>query len=184
MARALPGRLSSRPGWFAFFPLATLAVFLLPIAAGLLGTLLPAFGYLPALGGREPSLTPWRDLLAAPGLGTAVRQALDIGIPEIGRRSAYLGARLRDSLAATAGVTVHDLGRERCAIVTAKVAGVDTADVAEALKAQGINVTTTVAEHNQFDTRNIHPLVRLSPHYYNTEDEIDQAIVDLRATME
>ena len=114
------------------------------------------------------------------GLGTAVRQALDIGIPEIGRRSAYLGARLRDSLAATAGVTVHDLGRERCAIVTAKVAGVDTADVAEALKAQGINVTTTVAEHNQFDTRNIHPLVRLSPHYYNTESELETAVAALR----
>jgi putative thiamine transport system permease protein len=68
-----------RPGWAAFFPLATLAVFLLPIAAGLLGTLLPAFGYLPALGGGELSLEPWRDLLAAPGLAAAVRLSLTSG---------------------------------------------------------------------------------------------------------
>lgn len=110
------------------------------------------------------------------GLGVAVRQALDLGLAEIYSRSRALGARLRDGLAATAGVTVHDLGRERCAIVTARVDGVDSTDVARALGAQGINVTTTMAEHNQFDDRDVHPLVRLSPHYYNTEDEIDQAI--------
>jgi selenocysteine lyase/cysteine desulfurase len=39
-------------------------------------------------------------------------------------------------------------------------------------------VSTTVAEHNQFDSevRDVHPLVRLSPHYYNTEAEIGQAV--------
>jgi selenocysteine lyase/cysteine desulfurase len=110
------------------------------------------------------------------GLGAAVRQALDLGLAEIYARSGDLGARLRDGLAATDGVTTHDLGRERCAIVTAKVANVDSAAVAEALAAQRINVSTTVGEHNQFDTRGVHPLVRLSPHYYNTADEIDQVV--------
>jgi selenocysteine lyase/cysteine desulfurase len=112
------------------------------------------------------------------GLGAAVRQALDIGLDRIGRRSATLGARLRTGLAAIPGVTVHDLGREQCAIVTARVAGVQTADVADALSRRGINVSTTVAEHNQFDAevRDVHPLVRLSPHYYNTEAEMDQAV--------
>ena len=37
----------------------------LPILAGLAGTVLPAFGYLPALGGEGFSLEPWRMLLAA-----------------------------------------------------------------------------------------------------------------------
>jgi selenocysteine lyase/cysteine desulfurase len=110
------------------------------------------------------------------GLGAAARQALDLGLAEIYARSSELGARLRDGLASADGVTVHDLGRERCAIVTAKVAGVHSSDVAEALAAQAINVSTTVADHNQFDTRDVHPMVRLSPHYYNTEDEIDRAI--------
>jgi selenocysteine lyase/cysteine desulfurase len=53
---------------------------------------------------------------------------------------------------------------------------VDAEDVADALSRRGINVSTTVAQHNQFDNRDVHPMVRLSPHYYNTEAEIDQAI--------
>ncbi|THV10294.1 ABC transporter permease [Rhizobium rhizophilum] len=49
----------------------TLGLLLLPITFGLLGTLLPAFGYLPALGGLDLSLEHFRDLLATPGLLTA-----------------------------------------------------------------------------------------------------------------
>ncbi|MGD0068590.1 MAG: aminotransferase, partial [Streptosporangiaceae bacterium] len=49
---------------------------------------------------------------------------------------------------------------------------------AAALGRDSINVSTTVAEHNPLDTeeRGIHPLVRFSPHYYNTEAEIDRAV--------
>ncbi len=112
------------------------------------------------------------------GLSAAVEQALEIGMEHIGRRAFELGARLRERLDAVPGVTTYDLGRERCAIVTAKVDAVATADVAAALAARGINVTTTVAAHTQFDTedRDVHPLVRLSPHYYNTEAELDRAV--------
>jgi selenocysteine lyase/cysteine desulfurase len=112
------------------------------------------------------------------GLGAAVRQALDIGLDQIGRRSAELGSRLRTGLADSEGVTVHDLGREQCAIVTARVAGLHTGEVADSLSRRRINVSTTVAEHTQFDAevRDVHPLLRLSPHYYNTEAEIDRAI--------
>jgi putative thiamine transport system permease protein len=39
-----------------------------PILLGLLGTLLPAFGYLPALGGDGFTLAPARQLLAEPGI--------------------------------------------------------------------------------------------------------------------
>ncbi len=60
-------------------PLLTALIFLGPIAAGLAGTLLPAFGWLPALGGTAFSLDPWRVLLAAPGLGKAVLLTLGTG---------------------------------------------------------------------------------------------------------
>lgn len=59
---------------------ATLGLLLLPITFGLLGTLLPAFGYLPALGGRELSLGPFRDLLATPGLVSAAVLSLVTGL--------------------------------------------------------------------------------------------------------
>jgi selenocysteine lyase/cysteine desulfurase len=112
------------------------------------------------------------------GLSEAVQQALELGMDEIGRRAIALGAYLRDRLDALPGVTTYDLGRDRCAIVTAKIDTLPTADVAAALAKQGINVSTTFAEHTQFDTENrgVHPLVRLSPHYYNTEAELDQAV--------
>ena len=62
-----------------WFPQLTLLLFLTPIAAGLLGTWLPAFGYLPAVGGTELTFDPWRQLLAYPGLATSVRLSLVSG---------------------------------------------------------------------------------------------------------
>ena len=63
-----------------YIPALTLLVFLGPVAAGLLGTLLPAFGYLPALGGDELSLEPWRQLAAAPGVASALRLSIVSGL--------------------------------------------------------------------------------------------------------
>ncbi len=51
-----------------------------PVVAGLLGTMLPAFGLLPALGGRDISLEPWRILFAQPGLAASVRLTLTAGL--------------------------------------------------------------------------------------------------------
>ncbi|WP_296641175.1 ABC transporter permease [Roseinatronobacter sp.] len=56
------------------------ALMALPVAAGLAGAVLPAFGYFPALGGKAFSLDPWRELLAWLGLGAAVRLSLFTGI--------------------------------------------------------------------------------------------------------
>lgn len=112
------------------------------------------------------------------GLDAAVRQALDLGLDRIGERAVALGAYLRDRLDDLPGVTTHDLGEHRCAIVTAKVDGLSATEVAAGLARQRINVTTTDPEHTQFDTehRGVHPLVRLSPHYYNTEAELDRTV--------
>ncbi len=61
-------------------PPLTVALFLVPIAAGLLGTLLPAFGYLPAIGGAAVSLDPWRRLVDYPGFATSLATTLRIGL--------------------------------------------------------------------------------------------------------
>ncbi|MFQ5774007.1 MAG: ABC transporter permease [Kiloniellaceae bacterium] len=70
----------ARPGLLRHVPALTLALFLVPIAAGLIGTWLPAFGYLPALGGEAFGLAPWRALLGHPSLPGAVRLSLTSGL--------------------------------------------------------------------------------------------------------
>ncbi|HET9339561.1 MAG TPA: ABC transporter permease [Casimicrobiaceae bacterium] len=73
----------SRPraglGVLGWAPALTVASFALPIAAGLAGTLAPAFGYLPSIGGRAWTLDPWRELVAWPGFATSVRLTLVTG---------------------------------------------------------------------------------------------------------
>jgi putative thiamine transport system permease protein len=64
-------------------PALTLLLFLGPVAAGLVGTWLPAFGILPALGGTELSLAPWRRLFAEPGLATSLRLTLTTGFAAV-----------------------------------------------------------------------------------------------------
>jgi selenocysteine lyase/cysteine desulfurase len=111
------------------------------------------------------------------GFGAALEQALELGMDAIGERAVGLGARLRDQLAALPKVSTHDQGSTRCAIVTITVAGVPPEDVQAALAAAGVNVTLTVPDDEPLDTeeRGLPALVRLSPHYYNTEAELDRA---------
>lgn len=61
-------------------PALTLALMLGPVAAGLFGTLLPAAGYVPALGGTAMSLEPLRLLLGQPGIGQSALLSLGTGL--------------------------------------------------------------------------------------------------------
>jgi len=77
MPAAAPRRRPIR--WLGIAPPLTLLAFTLPILAGLAGTLLPAFGYLPALGGAEFGLAAWRALAEAPGFAAALTLTLSTG---------------------------------------------------------------------------------------------------------
>ena len=69
-----------RGGWLSLLPAVTLALFLLPVLAGVIGTLLPALGFLPGLGEKEFSLRPLRALLGAPELPGALIATLISGL--------------------------------------------------------------------------------------------------------
>lgn len=60
-------------------PALTLLAMLGPVVAGLWGTVLPAFGHLPAAGLSGPSLAPFQDLLNWPGLAAASRLSVTTG---------------------------------------------------------------------------------------------------------
>ncbi|MCE8018054.1 ABC transporter permease subunit [Halomonas sp. MCCC 1A17488] len=61
-------------------PLLIVTLLVGPILAGLTMALLPAFGYLPALGGERLSLAPWRELFAQPGLARSVAVSFASGL--------------------------------------------------------------------------------------------------------
>jgi selenocysteine lyase/cysteine desulfurase len=110
------------------------------------------------------------------GLGAAVRYCLEVGGggPE---RAWRLAALLRERLAGIPGASVLDRGTTRCAIVTVAVAGRDAADLKLRLRSRGIN--TSVSDRQDavldMDDKHVTAVLRLSPHYYNTEDELDTA---------
>src|SRR5260370_24671373 len=87
------------------------------------------------------------------GLGAAVGQALDLGLAAIAQRAITLGARLRDQLSQLPGVSTHDLGQTRCAIVTAKVSTRRAEEGPAALRRAAVTATTTVPEHNPLVTQ-------------------------------
>lgn len=61
-------------------PAVIIALLVLPVGAGLLMVLLPAFSYLPALGGNTASLASWQMLLDQPGLGRSVTVSFASGL--------------------------------------------------------------------------------------------------------
>lgn len=69
----------ARVAW-QFGPVVAVTVLAGPVLIGLLFVLLPAFGYLPALGGNSVSLEPYRQLLAAPGLWHGAAVSLAAGL--------------------------------------------------------------------------------------------------------
>jgi cysteine desulfurase/selenocysteine lyase len=111
-------------------------------------------------------------------LGVAIDYALALGLKPVRDRVVALAASLRERLRATPGVSLHDLGQERCGIVTFTLAGIDAAAVKERLAGQRINVTTSSRRSTllDMDTRGLAMLVRASVHYYNTEDEIERFV--------
>jgi cysteine desulfurase / selenocysteine lyase len=112
------------------------------------------------------------------GLGVAVDYALGWGLEPIRTRVTALAADLRAQLEDTPGVQTHDLGVERCAIVTFSVAGRPAAEVVEALVAEGINVSLSPGTYSRLDFghRGIESLVRASVHYYNEPAELDRLV--------
>jgi cysteine desulfurase / selenocysteine lyase len=112
------------------------------------------------------------------GLGVAVEHALGLGISAIADRVGALAETLRDALSALEGVEVHDGGTRRSGIVTFTVAGAAPELVAASASAAHVNVSVSTSPWALLDMTAPRPtaVVRASPHYYNTEDELERLV--------
>ena len=82
----------------------------------------------------------WESFVAGRvGLMAAVRYARNIGLTNIETRVTQLAQDLRDALSQIKGVTVHDLGQRKCGIVTFSKDGIEPVEIADKLRALGIN---------------------------------------------
>jgi cysteine desulfurase/selenocysteine lyase len=112
------------------------------------------------------------------GMGAAIDYALDCGIEALSERIASLAQHARDGLETIPGVQVHDRGRIRSGIVTLTKAGMSAEALATHIKATGVNVSLSTPDYSRidFDAHGLDGLVRVSPHAYNTTEEIDRLL--------
>lgn len=110
------------------------------------------------------------------GLATAIDYATQFGFDQINKRVQHLAEMLRERLVQIPKVTVHDLGKEKCGIVTFSVEGIEPEQIKSELAARKINVTVSPKSSTLIDmrSRGLENLVRASVHYYNTEEEVDR----------
>jgi selenocysteine lyase/cysteine desulfurase len=108
------------------------------------------------------------------GLIAAARYALSLGIADITTEVTARAALTRDLLSEIPAVEVHDLGEERCGIVSFSVAGLAAELVRDRLWESGVAVSVSYAAATQFDMtrRGLATLVRASPHYFVSPDQI------------
>jgi len=119
----------------------------------------------------------WECSVAAKiGLGVALGYTLSWGLEAIWARVRALAEALRARLVGLPGVTVHDLGRERCGIVSLAVQGWRPETLRCALAEQRINVSTSTRSSTMLDMddRGLTELLRASVHYYNSEEEVER----------
>ena len=77
---------------------------------------------------------------------------------------------------------VLDRGTTTCAIVTMTADGHHADTIVRALKERRINTVSSLREFGIYDfqQKGVETAVRLSPHYYNTEAEVDEAVSAVR----
>lgn len=119
------------------------------------------------------------------GLGVAIDYAMEFGLPEIQQRIYSLADSLRSKLAEIDSVTLTDLGKEKCGIVTFTATQKNCSEIKKGLAARQINVTVSDGSGSlvSFQPRGLTEVMRASVHYFNTEQEVDYFIDTLKQVL-
>ena len=110
------------------------------------------------------------------GLGVAIDYALHWGLENIQNRIQYLARLLRQKLAEMPEITVRDLGKTQCGIVTFTIANYTATEIVRELRSAAMNTSVSTRSSTRLDmeARQQTEFIRASIHYYNSESEIDR----------
>jgi selenocysteine lyase/cysteine desulfurase len=118
------------------------------------------------------------------GLGSAAEYALKVGVERIQRIVTELASTIRREVSSIRGIRIEDAPDTTCGIVTLSSSRHDIDDLKKALSTRGIN-TSVVHDYDgplELSSRNLRAALRVSPHYYNSAEDIQrflEAIQDL-----
>lgn len=75
-------------------------------------------------------------------------------------------------------MTLHDLGRDRAAIVSFSVHDLNAEGIRSELASKAINISVSRPSSTLLDAsaRSLPTVIRVSPHYYNSEDKLDRFV--------
>ncbi|WP_080059871.1 aminotransferase class V-fold PLP-dependent enzyme [Spirosoma aerolatum] len=118
--------------------------------------------------------------LLSVGLAESVRYANEVGLDAISQQNQQLMHRLRTSLQQIDGLTLLDRGARQSNLLTFHTTRQSLAALDASLRRERVIFTVQYAAAAliDFQRKGIDWLIRLSPHYFNTQEEID-AVVDV-----
>lgn len=107
------------------------------------------------------------------GSAAAADYAMNVGLEEIEKRNQVLCSQVRSALREL-GLTILDKGQRQSSIIVAALPGHEPAEVLKRLRLKNIN--TSISSRSSavidYDAKGVTWGLRISPHYYNTEEEI------------
>jgi selenocysteine lyase/cysteine desulfurase len=109
------------------------------------------------------------------GVGATIEYCLNIGVDRIGQQIRHWSDMLRQGLSEMDKVRVLDRGPELGGLVTFTVRGATPEQIVAELSKRKINVVPSYRGFAviDFDEKGVQWAIRASPHYYNTEDEME-----------
>lgn len=116
------------------------------------------------------------------GLANALQEALALGLPSIRATVDAIAQRLRAELAAIAGLTVLDQGREKSSLISFNLDGWAAPDVQRALAAVGVTIGSNGVPYTPLDmhARGLTQIARVSVSPLTNDNEIDRLLDALR----
>lgn len=116
------------------------------------------------------------------GTGVAADYATSIGLDAIEGRIRMLSQYLRKELDQLPRVRLLDRGERLSSVVSIKVEGVDPDWLVTRLRTEKINTSAQKRVYAviDFDDKGVEKSLRLSPHYFNTVEEIDRVVTVLK----